>query len=83
MPSPHRFVGRPLHDEVELLDLRARAYSPRLGRFLQPDPAGLLTGPNPYLYALANPFRYVDPFGAEPGAVERFAKRAVGVRWAH
>ncbi|HEX8075815.1 MAG TPA: RHS repeat-associated core domain-containing protein [Thermoleophilaceae bacterium] len=76
-----RFAGRPWHEEVGLLDMRARVYSPRLGRFLQTDPAGPVTAPNPYLYALANPFRYADPFGDEPGPVTRFFKRAGGGAW--
>lgn len=48
---------------------RFRAYDPRLGRFLQPDPVmhDVIGGidANPYLYAKGNPARYVDPLGLE------------------
>ena len=76
-----RFAGRPWYPEVGLLDLRARAYSPRLGRFLQTDPAGPMAAPNLYGYALDNPFRYADPFGDEPGPFGRFVRRAAGGAW--
>ncbi len=50
--------------------LRARWYTPDTGRLLQRDPwEGNHEQPvtiNPYLYALANPVRYVDPAGWYP-----------------
>lgn len=50
-----------------LLDMRARLYSPRLGRFTSPDPwPAYLPEPvtlNRYLYALADPIGQVDPLG--------------------
>jgi RHS repeat-associated protein len=47
--------------------LRARAYDPLVGRFLQADTFGGLTAlpgsGNRYAYALLNPLRYSDPSG--------------------
>ncbi|MBA2556697.1 MAG: RHS repeat-associated core domain-containing protein [Chloroflexi bacterium] len=54
-------------DATGLLNLRARAYDPTLGRFISRDTFGgvasaPLTG-NRYLYGLGNPGRYTDPSG--------------------
>ncbi|WP_217514343.1 RHS repeat-associated core domain-containing protein, partial [Vibrio metschnikovii] len=40
----------------------ARYYDPRTGRFIQPDPIGLLGGLNHYQYA-PNPVMWIDPTG--------------------
>ena len=42
-----------------------RDYDPSLGRYLQFDPIGLDGGINGYVYAMANPLRYIDPLGQE------------------
>ncbi len=56
-----------LSDSSGLVYLRARYYSPALGRFISRDPfPGVLSQPdtlNPYVYALNNPVRYTDPSG--------------------
>lgn len=40
-----------------------RWYQPATGRYSRPDPLGLFDGPNPYLYAFANPTGVIDPLG--------------------
>jgi RHS repeat-associated protein len=42
-----------------------RDYDPTTGRYIQADPIGLAGGQAPYLYAMGNPVRYVDPDGLE------------------
>jgi RHS repeat-associated protein len=42
-----------------------RVYSARQGRYLQPDPLGIITGTNPYLYASNNPVKGIDPLGLD------------------
>jgi RHS repeat-associated protein len=42
-----------------------RDYTPTLTRYLQTDPIGLLGGFNTYVYAEANPARYVDASGTQ------------------
>ena len=44
---------------------RYRDYDTATGRYIQADPIGLEGGSNPYLYAEANPLRYIDPNGLE------------------
>jgi RHS repeat-associated protein len=57
-----------------LLHFGVRAYSPRLGRFVQPDPrvvtrpegaTRLPRGLHPYAYVIGNPVVLVDPYGAD------------------
>ncbi|MEW8021282.1 MAG: RHS repeat-associated core domain-containing protein [gamma proteobacterium symbiont of Phacoides pectinatus] len=45
-----------------------RTYDPGSGRYTTSDPIGLAGGLNTYLYADANPTRYVDPLGLNPAA---------------
>ncbi len=40
-----------------------RDYDPTTGRYLQPDPLGLVDGASVYGYALQSPLRYTDPRG--------------------
>lgn len=42
-----------------------RDYDPVTGRYVQSDPIGLEGGLNTYLYAEANPLRYIDPYGLQ------------------
>jgi len=48
----------------------SRAYEPRLGRFLQPDPAGLEGDVHPYLFARHSPLRFDDPWGLGAGDID-------------
>ncbi|HEY6726443.1 MAG TPA: RHS repeat-associated core domain-containing protein [Polyangiaceae bacterium] len=61
--NPFRFHG---HLELALtgmVDMRARAYSPKLGRFLAPDPLGPRRSPNLYNFVGNTPHVRWDPFG--------------------
>jgi len=61
--NPFRFTGRRLDPETGLYYYRARYYSPKLGRFLQTDPAGMNAGLNFYAYVNGDPLNLVDPTG--------------------
>jgi RHS repeat-associated protein len=59
----YRFSGKE-RDEVSGLSYHgARYYAPWLGRWMSPDPAGLVDGTNLYAYVAGNPVRYHDPTG--------------------
>lgn len=57
------FTGREYDSETGLYYYRNRYYSSSLGRFLQKDPLGILTGPNPFQYTSNNPINFSDPLG--------------------
>ncbi|MCP3867526.1 MAG: hypothetical protein GY703_05390 [Gammaproteobacteria bacterium] len=61
------YIGREFDSESGLYHMRARAYDPSLGRFLQKDPEqGSLKNPQSqhlYAYALNNPVNFMDPTG--------------------
>jgi len=61
-----QFQGRRLHGPPALgvYDFRYRAYRPRLGRFLQRDPARIPYGHN--LYAAPFGASFLDPYGLKP-----------------
>ena len=64
--SPWLYHGRLYEESSGLYWMRMRHYSPQLGRFLQPDPAGIAGGINLYAYSNNNPLRYFDPWGLWP-----------------
>ena len=76
---PHRGLhGALIVPGSDLLLMRARVYSPKHGRFLQPDPAGLIAGTNRYLLANGDPASLSDPFGDFPPALLALAPIAAG-----
>ena len=64
--SPWLYHGRLYEQSTGLYWMRMRHYSPDLGRFLQPDPAGIAGGINLYAYSNNNPLRFFDPWGLWP-----------------
>ena len=68
---PYRYTGQLYDSNFGLYDDKARTYSPALGRFLQPDPAGVDMGPNLYAYVGNDPLGAEDPGGMR-GCVIRY-----------
>jgi RHS repeat-associated protein len=62
---PIGFTGQRPDTETGLYYYKNRYYSPKLGRFLQPDPAGYQSSYNAYQYAKENPLLFIDPLGLE------------------
>jgi RHS repeat-associated protein len=56
-----KFIGREWDPAIALYHLGARYYSPAVGRFISPDPAGQFT--SPYVYAGNSPVSAIDPDG--------------------
>jgi RHS repeat-associated protein len=64
--GPALYNGRPLDTGLGLYDLGARAYAPRIGRFVSADTVWSRANPqgsNPYAYVLNNPLKHTDPDG--------------------
>ncbi|MBX9879874.1 MAG: RHS repeat-associated core domain-containing protein, partial [Candidatus Obscuribacterales bacterium] len=57
------YTGQFFEVETGLYFYKARHYSPKLGRFLQPDPIGYEGGLNLYEYCGSDPINFSDPFG--------------------
>ncbi len=60
-----RYTGAMMLPEAQLYHLRARAYSPALGRFLQTDPVLQNGGMNLYEYVGDDPVNASDPSGLQ------------------
>ena len=63
--NPYRYTGQYFDDDIGLYNYHARFYSPKLGRFLQPDPIGYGDGLNLYAYAYNNPVNFLDLYGLQ------------------
>ena len=59
------FTGQAWLPEAGVYHFKARAYSPKLGRFLQPDPSADPDSPSLYAYAGNDPVNATDPSGLE------------------
>ena len=59
--NPFRYCGEYFDSETQSIYLRARYYSPAIGRFTQQDPA--MDGLNWYVYCSSNPVNSIDPIG--------------------
>jgi RHS repeat-associated protein len=55
--------GLPHDFALGLVDMRARTYRPTLGRFLSPDPLGLVDGTHRFAFVGSSPLSFRDPSG--------------------
>ena len=62
----YRFSGKERDEESGLAYFGIRYYGCWLGRWVNPDPAGLVDGHNLFRYARNNPLRFNDPIGNAP-----------------
>ncbi|NJO34603.1 MAG: RHS repeat-associated core domain-containing protein [Rhodospirillales bacterium] len=67
-----QYTGQKWIAESGLYDYKARAYSPLLASFLEPDPIGYADGMNIYAYVGGDPINARDPYGlrAKGGCTE-------------
>jgi len=59
----YQFQTKELHPKSNLVYFGARWYNPAIGRWLTPDPLGIIDGPNLYIYLNNNPLNDIDPWG--------------------
>jgi RHS repeat-associated protein len=64
--SVFKYTGQLAVPELGLYYYKSRFYAPRIGRFLQPDPAGYRGGMHLYPYAMGDPVNLIDPDGTWP-----------------
>ncbi len=64
--TSHGFTGQRYDSETGLYYYKMRQYSPKLGRFLQPDPIAYGAGLNMNAYVGNSPLNAVDPIGLRP-----------------
>jgi RHS repeat-associated protein len=60
--TTRRFLTKE-QDESGLIYFGQRYYDPSIGRFITPDPSGMVDGPNLYLYCNNDPINFVDLWG--------------------
>ena len=63
--NPFLYTGQEWDAELGMYNLRARHYSPTVGRFLARDPIGHAGGSNIYSYCSADPINFSDPSGLD------------------
>lgn len=60
---PYAYLGKRYDAHSDLVYFGKRYYSPKLGRWLTPDPMGAIDSSNLYQYVFNNPFAYRDEIG--------------------
>lgn len=63
-PKRYRYSGKELDAATGFYYFGARYYAPWLARWISPDPAGEVDGPNVYAFVGGNPVAFVDHRGA-------------------
>jgi RHS repeat-associated protein len=66
-----RYRGERIDKEIGFIYFGYRYYDPEIGRWISPDPAGDIDGPNLYVFCHNNPLTYVDYFGLASEANNR------------
>lgn len=69
--NPYRYTGQEWDAELSMYNLRARHYSPSLGRFLARDPIGYAGGTNLVAYCEGDPVNRRDPSGLMEDSVSQ------------
>jgi RHS repeat-associated protein len=79
--NPYTYTAREYDAESGLYYYRTRYYDARIGRFISEDPIGFWGGIDFYLYAGANPIRWLDPFGLDEITDDPVVRNAFEKAW--
>jgi RHS repeat-associated protein len=77
----YRYTGKERDEETGLYYHGARYYAPWLGRWISPDPKGLIDGPCVYCYCSNDPIALHDPSGTAGKLVFGMFDEKVGKIW--
>ena len=61
--NSYQFQTKQVSSSFGLVYFGERYYNPLIGRWLTPDPSGMVDGPNLYAYVNNNPVNLIDPWG--------------------
>ena len=78
--NPFLYTGQEYDFETNLYHLRARHYSPSLGRFFSRDPIGYAGGSNMMGYCAGDPVNQIDPSGTEKITLYSQAQRMFDIQ---
>ncbi|MFA5115762.1 MAG: RHS repeat-associated core domain-containing protein [Candidatus Omnitrophota bacterium] len=65
LTAKYAYKTKEYSPETGLVFFGARYYNPLIGRFITPDPSGMVDGPNVYLYCLNDTINEIDLWGLE------------------
>jgi RHS repeat-associated protein len=61
--NTRQFQTKEIDAKSGLIYFGERWYDPTIGRWITPDPLGMIDGPNEYIYTLNSPVNFIDPNG--------------------
>ena len=67
LENTYKYQTKEASVDTGLVYFGARYYNPLTGRFITPDPLGMIDGANLYRYCWNNPVNYSDPYGLDTG----------------
>jgi Rhs family protein len=69
LTQAYKYKTKEASEDTGLIFFGARYYNLLIGRFITPDPLGMVDGPNLYAYCNSDPIDLVDPWGLEAGGI--------------
>ncbi len=78
LANEYRYKSKEYLQQSGLVYFGARYYDVGIGRFITPDPLGMVDGPNGYLYCSNDPLNYIDAYGLSGEGVGGWGIPGVG-----
>ncbi len=74
LENEYKYKSKETSEETGLVYFGARYYNPLLGRFITPDPLGMVDGANVYMYCGNDPVNLMDEWGLMGFDYDKFTK---------